>query len=204
MLLITVPLMIILAVTAFLFNNFYNNTSNKQTYSAAGNFLLYHNAMYAYAAANLNNLTPNIPIRLSQVNVNQGIVVFTAPVYPSYFDNIDYVPMGNYNSWLIQDSNGVNYVISSLGNVGGNSPYALKAINSIATNLQTPNSGISQNYQVKIAMIDKGDCTNPIILNSDLNGNGVVSSTYGSIYTSLCNQLGQSAIRKYVLMEALQ
>lgn len=204
MLLITVPLMIILAITAFLFNNFYNNTSNNQRYTAAGNFLLYHNAMYAYAAANLNNLTP--PMLLSQVT--NGAVVFTAPVYANYFQSINYLPMGNYNSYLLTYNN-VNYVVSSFGNINGNVNYGEKAIEAIATQLQTPNSGTSQNYQVKVALIDtQTNCVGPSILNAGIynptNGNVVNSTTYSTIYTALCNSAPSPGMGKYVLMEALQ
>lgn len=190
MLIITIPVMIILAITAFLFNNFYNQVPESSRYSSSANFMLYHQAMFSYAVSNLATLTPP-----QQLNI-------TPPYFAS--NTVTYQPMGNYLSQILI-YNKVKYIVSSFDVINANSAYALKTINAIATQLQTPNSGTSQNYQVKIALINNGCANNPTILNSDLNGNNVVNANYQNIFKSLCSSVGASgAIKTYVLMEAVQ
>jgi hypothetical protein len=196
MLLVTVPLMIILAVTAFLFNSF-TNKSDKQKYSSSGNFLLYHTAMYGAASSVFTNVT--IPYAL---NVTSGSNPYTLSYTPSYFQNITFNPMGDYNSYILRYNN-VKYIVSSFSTIMGNNNdnYAAKTLKSIAEELQTPTSGTSQNYQVKIALINTACTAN--ILNVGLTGNVVNSATYGPIFTSLCNSAPANSIKKYVLMEQL-
>jgi hypothetical protein len=186
MLLITIPLVILVALFGFLFDSFYSNKPKTANYVSRGNVMLYHDAMYSYA---------------SGWSVTQTGNVITGT--PPYFNNITYTQMGDYQANIITDGR-FRYLITSFNTINGSTVIANKTIKSIAEQLQTPTSGLNQNYQVKIALINNG--CNATILNAGLNAgthNVVEPSIYAPIFNQVCTE-ATSPIKTNVIMEQIQ
>lgn len=190
MLLITGPLLAILAVLGFLFEVFYFKQPVMPTYRASANVMLYHDMMNSYALGSLNSVaTP-----------------YLIASQPPYFNNINYTAMGDYQSQILNDSTtNVNYLVTSFNQVNGSSVFALKTIHAIAQKLQKPMSSFNQNYQIKI-ILTNNNCT-PTILNSGLNitGDNVIDANiYGPIFNRICTTALATPIKANVIMEPLQ
>lgn len=191
MLLITAPLIVLIALFSFLFEIYYFKQPTMPTYMATANAVLYHDAMYSYAIGSLlESATPPYLINTS----------------PPYFDNISYTAMGDYQSQILNDSTtNVNYLVTSFNLINNSSSFATKVIHAVAQKLQQPTSGFNQNYQIKVILIN-ADCS-ATILNSGLNAkrhNVIESSLFNSIFNRLCQTAESNPVKTNVIMEPLQ
>lgn len=193
MLLVTAPLIALIALFSFLFEIYYFKQPVMPTYSATANVMLYHDAMYSYAFGNL---------------LESATTPYLINTSPPYFDNIGYTAMGDYQSQILSDSaTNVNYLVTSFNLINNSSSFATKVINAVAQKLQQPTSGFNQNYQVKI-ILTNNNCS-ATILNQGLNadGNNVIESNiFSPIFYRLCQTAESSPpnIKTNVIMEPLQ
>ena len=191
MLLVTAPLIALLALLSFLFEVYYFRQPVMPKYNATANVMLYHDAMNSYALGSL----------LSSVTTP-----YLINTMPPYFNNISYTAMGDYQSQILNDANtNVKYLVTSFNVINGNSSLANKVINTIAKNAQKPTSGFNQNYQVKIILTN--NACSATILNSGLNiqGNNIIDSNiYTPIFNRICQTVTVNPIKTKVIMEPLQ
>ena len=190
MLMISGPIIALLALLGFLFETFYTKAPERPKSSTVGNAMLFHDAMYSYAIGSLTSVTTPYLITGN----------------PPYFSNINFSSFGDYQANILTDPNTqIQYLISSFSIINNNTSSALTTLNSISGQLQIPTGGFNQNYQVKIVLVNS-NC-NANILNSGLNaGNyNIDPAIYSSIFSRIC-QTTQSTnpIKTCVIMEPLQ
>jgi hypothetical protein len=191
MLLVTAPLLALIALLGFLFDVLYFKQPAMPTANVSANAMLYHDAMYSYAFGTLLN------------SVTAPYLINTSP---PYFENINYTAMGDYQSQILYDATtSVNYLVTSFNVINGSKSVAETALNTIAQKLQLPRNVLNQHYQVKIALTNN-NCTATIV-NVGLNviGNNIIeSAVYAPIFNRICQSATANPIKANVIMEPLQ
>lgn len=178
MIFIIMPVLLLVGLMAFLFNQFYYQVPESQIYVSAGNFFTFHNAAYNYAQE-----SPSAT----------GSVSFSSTPLARF---ITYSPLGDYQANVVVSASGAKFLISSYSLIQSSSVIASKTLNSLAQQLENPNGLLTNSYQ-QIVALTNSNCQATLV---DSNYS---ASTFVSTFNTLCAS-ATPAIKQYVLMEQIQ